>query len=632
LVDRRGHRGIVQGRQVSAYDGLTADHIAEMMGSKDWQTRAQLRAACRRSLYLFTKVVVSYFEHPNLMAPDVFKESCDWLQWIVCDRKRGLYEDPRGHMKSTRSTIACPLWLAIQRPVAVHDRLGMLDHPNEVDRANAWLRKHPSIQGADGRYVIGSDSKDRASDFVGATMVHWESNPVLKWLYPELLWENPNNIEYGSWRRTEYTLNGRVNIGRVDPFLRSVGLESKEQGGRAEGEFIDDIIGETSYRSKNEVERRKAWCKTIGFLLENRDYRNPAGGFILLIGNRWSLDDVNSMVHDELGDWEVWRRGAFRCYVHGAGNCGRRKSDEETTCAPTVEPLWKERYPDADSLARVERDVGPEIFAAQFLNDPTKTAELDASKLFTFIIEPRTIAVRTDHRWIKNDDLAESFSTTEQSRKWSAVVANDNTDDEVIPLAALDQHVISIDPASSKEEGACRTAISWFAFDAPTSRVFWLDCQADRWAPDVAIEVAYRMYKDVVEKTGKRPRILVEKVAAQSYVSSALKMRAARDRATFPEPEMIPPRIGVAKEDRIRERVGHRLNQGLLGLRAGIQLPKTELRHFPTGTKDTLDTLVQAEEVYLPIFGHRNADVLRAARMRLRKLRLAAAGRTGVPL
>lgn len=598
---------------------LSLATIQEGIADDNWELRATLRAMFRRSLYAYVKTVTCLYEPENLMDAETFKESCDWLQNVVLNTKRGLYEDPRGHIKTTRSTRSIPPWLSIQRPDPRYD------FPKEVDRALAFLDKHPHLKGPDSRLVIGSDSKERAADFVGSTKTDWETNTILRFIAPELIWENYNRLPYGEWSRTSYTLNGRINQSLPDPFLRAVGLDSKVQGGRAEGIIIDDLVGETSYRSAAELERRKAWLRTVGFLLENRDYEHPGGGFILVVGNRWSLDDVNSDIHNNFGDWDIWHRSSYKCIIHLAGNCGRWDDKTERTCADSDEPLWTGRYPNAESLDRVERDVGPELFAAQFRNDPTIIAELDAAKFQPFRLSVETTTINKT-----------------QYRGWCAVVPKLDgrgveipEENEIIPLTVLSPHLVSIDPASSKDIKNARTCVSWFAMDKPTSRVFWLACHGGHWSTDEAPREALKVILDVRSKTGAFPRILIEKVAAQEYFSTALKLNAELQglkNLRMPTPEMIPPVYGVAKEDRIRRRVGHRLNQGLLLLRAGLQLPKYEARHFPTGTKDALDTHVQAEEVFQNILGSTRSDALAKARRRKRKARLASADTSGVPL
>jgi hypothetical protein len=598
-------------------DNLNQVTLDSVTGKDAWKLRATLRAVFRRSLYVLCKSGICYNEPLNLMDADTYKESCDWLQWVVTTKKRGLFEDPRGHIKTTRCTRGIPPWYAIQVPQEEHD------FEAEIDRAQEFLAKHPHMRGPDGRLVIGSDSKERAAAWVSSTKSEWETNTILRWTFPELLWENTNRVPYGSWKATAYTLNGRKNPTLSDPFMTAVGIDSKTQGGRAEGLILDDLVGETSYRSPTELQRRCDWARTIGFILENRDYQHIQGGFVIVNENRWALDDVNSMIHNEMKDWAIWHRAAYRCIVHGAGNCGRWSDDTERTCANSDEPLWKGRYPDADSLERVRLDVGSEQFAAQFLNDPTAAAELHEDSLRVFRLQVATTK-------INNIPV----------RDWCVIipaVGPDNkpiqgADDEIIPLQVLQSHIISIDPASSKDSKNARTCISWFAFDKPTGRVFWLDCFGDHMEAATATRAAFKIYKEAAQKLSASPNILIEKVACQSYFGAAMKFLAVNDGVRLPEPEMIPPAHGVAKDDRIRRRVGNRLNQGLLYLRSGLQLPRSEIKHFPTGSKDSLDTLVQAEEKYLELIGSPRGDRLQEVRRRKRQRRLQSTTSAGVSI
>lgn len=571
----------------------------------EWHLRAAVRAAFRRSLYVTVKIAVCWGEPRNLMDAGTFKASCDWLQNVVTTSKRGLFEDPRGHIKTTRATRGIPLWYAIQRP---HDEY---DHPAEYDRALQYLIDHPHLKGPDGRLIIASDSKMRAARWVGSTRADWEGNPVLRWAFPELLWESYTHLPYGQWKHESYVLNGRRNTSESNPYLDSLGLESVAQGGRAEGIIVDDLVGETSYRSPTEIERRRDWIRTIGFLLENRSATTPDGGFLLVIGNRWSLDDVNSMIHTDYHSWDIWRRSALRCMVHGAGNCGRWGSDESSTCAPANDTLWRQRYPTVESLMSIVEEASEEVVAAQLYNDPTRTADLDSSQFVDFNVNIETISI-----------------DGQLTREWAAIIQRPG-EREVLALPSLSKHLISVDVASSKDVRAARTAISWFAYDAPTSRVLWLDCRADRWSPDEAVAEALKLWIEAADRSRTLPRILVEKVAAQAYFATAMQHHARLANVTIPPIELISPR-GVPKEDRIRSRVGYRLGQGRLLLRSGLQLPRSETRRFPTGTCDALDTAAQAEEVYLEASSMHHRSAAAAARRRYRMARVAAAGRAGV--
>ena len=602
---------------------LTPAAIQQAMQTEDQKFRGVLRAAFRRSLYVTCKFGICWGEPENLMDADTFLDSCNWLQNVVVKWKRGLFEDPRGHIKTTRATRCIPKWYGIQRPNEEHDL------PEEIDRALGFLEKYPHMKGPDGRVVIGSDSKENAAKWVGSCKAEWEGNPVFRWAFPELVWANTNRLPYGQWSKTGYVLPGRKHTAMPDDYLRAVGLESKAQGGRAEIVLIDDLVGETSYRSSMELDRRKDWIKTIGFLLENRDPGHHNGGVILIIGNRWALDDVNSMIHNDFPGYHIWHRSGYRCMVHGAGNCGRQAENVERDCAPSNETLWKGRYPDADSLERVREDLGGDAqFAAQILNDPTAAAELEASQFRTFFLQPMTVGKGSD-----------------SYRAWCAVVPQVDedgkpivdTDAEIIPLHTLTGHCVSIDPASSTEAKNARTAVSWCAYDRPTGRGFWIACNAGHWGPDEAPKRAVELYHDVYTKLGNEmPKVLLEDVAAQVYFWNAMRDAATRHEYNIKLPgDMIPIKRtgGLNKDERIRRRVGNRLNQGLIYLCAGIQLPKHEARHFPTGTKDALDTWAQAEEVFLEMVGASLGQNKRLkARKRKRRIRIRTADSTGVAI
>ena len=83
-------------------ESLTPQAIVEAMASSGAELRQPLRAAFRRSYYFTTKVITCHYNEPNLLDKETFKESCDWLQWVITTKKRGLFEDPRGLARDRR--------------------------------------------------------------------------------------------------------------------------------------------------------------------------------------------------------------------------------------------------------------------------------------------------------------------------------------------------------------------------------------------------------------------------------------------------------------------------------------------------------------------------------------------------
>ncbi|MEE8489923.1 MAG: hypothetical protein V3S43_06270 [Acidimicrobiia bacterium] len=587
------------------------------------RARHQFRAACRRSLYFFTKSVVCSLIDPNLMTDYAFKESCEWLQHVLEFDKRCLFEDPRNHAKSTRTTVAIPLWIAIQRPDE------NLDHPNEFDRASKYLEVHSNIRGPDTRIAIASERDTKAMEWVTASRRHWERNDALRWAFPELLWGNPKASGF-PWSGEAYTLPGRLNPTLPDPFLRAIGIKSGISGGRVDLLLIDDIVSEPSAESATELRYRTNWVHSAGQLIEVRK-REPDGSVIMLVTNRWNFNDPNSMIHDQRPDWAIWRRAYWKCGVHGFGNCGRLPSDtEHMECTATETMLWPERHgEDVDALWR---DLGDYIAATQWANQPQRKSDLDVGKLMDFDLQIRVVNTDDGHPY----------------RSWCVIIPEviDNetgepiTAAESIPIGHLTEHMISIDPAGADEESEARKAgktarwaISWFAMDPPTGRVFWLDCRAGHWPPDIALQEAFDCWYDSSEKLGAPIGLMCEKVATQTVVASALRFlaRSLPDPIELPEIEMIPPARGLNKDNKIRLRFGMRLGQRRIYLRRGLILPRVETRQFPTGHKDCIDTEVQYEERVLEKQGPTaKSDATMKRMSRRRQLMIQQAGITGV--
>lgn len=592
---------------------LSPDDLMAYIEADDTAARQQFRAMFRRSWFLVSKILVGWNEERNLMDVGAYKDRQDWLQWIYTDVKRGLLEDPRSFIKTTGHTRTAPIWIGIQRPHPDYDA------DAEIKRAEAFLIKYPHIKGVDSKFLLCGDTEANATRFAGSIKTIFATNPFLRWCFPELCWptDRPNEPN-ARWADGAFHLPGRLMPEEPNPFLRAAGADTAIVGGRAGFVIFNDLVGDHNWRSATEMQRLREFISTAPSMLADRDPKSPNGGVVVIEGNRWSLDDVNTRVHDEFTDWEIWRRGVYVCTSHGRGNCGRWGSESAKTCAPTNESLWTGRYPDGESLARLQRDVGnPEVWAAQYLNDPRVAADFDENNIKDFHV---------DLRVFRGDSGI--------SREWCVIIPSDGGE-EVLPLATLDSHIISVDPAASDEPNAARTAISWFARDKHTGRRFWLECVAGRWRADAG-EVEPRildLYKTVLQRTGKKPKIIVEKVAAQGYLASALKNLALNDKLQLGEVEMVKPAKGSAKDDRIRRRVGFIASQGLLYVRSGLQLPRTEVRHFPTGTKDALDTCAQAEEIFLALGGFSiDSDKMRAARARRRLARIQFAGRTGAVL
>lgn len=589
---------------------LEAGNFDDLIQSKDWGTRATFRAALRRSLYNVAKIIVSYPEAKNLMSASVFKERQDWIQDALTTGKRAIVADPRSYIKSTGCTRSVPIWISIQQP---HEEY---DHPIEYERALKFLADHPHFHnGVNARILIVGDTMKAARKFTGSSKNVIQSNPIYQWAFPERIHPSFARPSVGHWTDENWSIPGREPT-RANGFVEAAGTDSSIVGGRCDFLIINDLIGDHNWKSASEVERLWSFCQTSQSLLEVRDRESPDGGVVIIEGNFWSLDDIATRASEFYPDWAFWRRSVIVCAKHGRGTCGRWGAPEAEGCSPLQESLWPERYPDMESLARLEASMPAEVWSAQYLNDPTRSTDLDYRDVRAFTIEPKLVS------W--GGKMCRKLCVVPQGE--------DGKLEDPIPLEALEPHIISIDVAESTESTAARTCATWAAKDPATARRYVLDVAADRWAPDDAVNAALDLYTKAVHDSLRTPRILIEKVAAQSYFAAAMRREGSLRKLRLPEIHLIKPERGPGKVNRGKRRIGNILGQHLLYIRAGLQLPRHEIRHFPTSTLDWIDSMAQAEGDFLATNAGPDADILRANRLAIRERRLAYAGRTGAPL
>lgn len=586
-------------------------------GSEAWKAVARERATCRQSIYYYTKAVACWDQNPNLFTAETFKESCDWIQWVLFEHKCGLFEDPRNTAKSTRTTLSIPQFVAIQRP---DDRY---DFPSEVKRAEKFLAVHTGIKGVDSRIVIASEKVDKAEKWVKLSRAQWTQNRYLRALFPELLWESHGYNPTGRlpepcvWSASEYYLPGRTVI-LNDGYCRAIGITTGESGGRSDILLIDDLVSEQSKDSEADMAYRREWMQSIQQLQEKPGIADPAASTVFLITNRWNFNDPNSVIHDEKPDWSIWRRAIHKCGVHGLGNCGRLKSDvREIECSPTEKSIWPERHSDLDAIRRT---VGPRTYATQWTNWPFEASDLDESLVMPFRFD------RVDGEWRL------LFGEGRNTAGGKTIC-----DVPELPLSALTHCYLSVDPASADEESelrkrgkTARWAVSWYGTDEASGRIYCLDSRADHWSPDVALREIIDFWVHTSRVLGRPMPILYEKVAAQVLGKQALRLQAQSIGIAPPIVELMPVTRGPGKINDLRQKVGWVLNQRQLYVRDGLTVPRAEIRQFPTGFKDWLDTLRQYISKLLEVRnpGRLNDAAARKRRAR-RRARAQQAGPTG---
>lgn len=261
------------------------------------ELRQELRSQCQRSLYFFAKAVLGYKD----MTAELHLDVCRFLQG---PSRQKLLELPRQHLKSTIGTMSYAIWRII---------------------------KDPNI-----RILIVSATSTNASKFLRDIMSHFETNEILRWLFPEVI----PDFKKVKWTETA------IEVQRSQHFPEAT-VEAIGVGGTAVSrhynlKIMDDLVNEDHLIDTEQMNKVVEWYKrsvNLGI--------NPNTDEDLVIGNRWAFNDIISFVKENQPYFQVYSRAAI----------------EDELC------IWPERF-NQEVLDRILELQGPKIFSCQFMNNP----------------------------------------------------------------------------------------------------------------------------------------------------------------------------------------------------------------------------------------------------------------------
>ena len=142
---------------------------------------------------------------------------------------------------------------------------------------------------------FGSDTKERADERALILRGMLENNQLLKTLYPDVFWENPQQ-ESDLWRVNEYNIKRDLAAlkGHVKPTLSTFGLEPLPTGSHYDIVVLDDVENELNCDKPELIEKllrnTKAFLPTL----------NPQAR-VLLLGTVYAEDGPNTYYQ------KVWR-------------------------------------------------------------------------------------------------------------------------------------------------------------------------------------------------------------------------------------------------------------------------------------------------------------------------------------
>lgn len=241
-------------------------------GSDDtgqWMVEQRLRY--EQSLYAFTKGVLKR----RLLSPKFHKWFCHSLTAEIPPYRKGRLV-PRGHLKSSIVSEAVPIHMHIQ-PAAT----------------NIYWKGEP---GNELNIILAGEKKDLMSPHLRWVENQWESNQLLRALWPHIAWDNPRR-ESKKWNEDEMILRRATDY--ADPSLRVIGVDGAITGAHCKVLIKDDLISLAAANSPTVMKAAIDWHLASRALLAPYE----ENGLEFLIGTPWAVADLYS--HSKKNDPSV---------------------------------------------------------------------------------------------------------------------------------------------------------------------------------------------------------------------------------------------------------------------------------------------------------------------------------------
>ncbi len=338
----------VSAPEVRLIEKLTATDAAEMRTllrreadfswlakeHKDREFWLSFQGLAERSLYIFAKLVLGM----NALTTHLHKPVCDWLQDVSISRRK-LLMLPVVHLKTTIGSHCFPIHVLIQPA-----------------RTNKYF---PGREGADMRILLNGKSANKARENLAVIKQHFESNRLLRALWPNVCWPDPAQ-EAPVWKDDAITVKRKKIV--PEPSVTAIGVGTKLHGRHYDIIVADDIA--TMEAAQSEIVMERARMHRKGLLSRLND---PNESLELGIGTHWTANDI----------YVEWRKDpAVEVIVRSAIENGV--------------PIWPERH-SLDSLLALQKkeSMGSVLFSANYMNNPLNSAfsALDWGEIRMFHVE-----------------------------------------------------------------------------------------------------------------------------------------------------------------------------------------------------------------------------------------------------
>lgn len=411
--------------------------------------------------------------------------------------KEGI-EIPRDHFKSTIYSECFPIWRSLPFGKREED---LFSNAGYSDLYVEWMRRTHS---QDIRILLVSETIKNAIKLGIRISNQYENNGLFRKLFPEILpteketWTNESLHQ----RRTP---EGR---GHGEGTFDFIGVGAALQSRHYNVVVEDDLVGREARKSSIVMQDTIDYHQVLVGATDN-DPNNPGRDFDeIVVGNRWSHDDLNSHIRAEepYFSWTTHSALGGCCSLHSFG-----------------EPIFPEAFT-REKLLRWKRRLGSYHFSCQFLNfpiDPSK-ARFNMADLRYFNFEkvtgalsiPKELSASAAWKYTKELPAPQQYRIAIRHH-----VAAGDVEKDVFPRN-LARYII-VDPNHGGahlgqevgKDGRCRHAIAVTGVSTEPRRVYLLD----QWAKACSIdEFVARIFFLTIK--WKLRTIYVEAVAAQKYL------------------------------------------------------------------------------------------------------------------
>lgn len=445
-------------------------------------------------LYYFATVVLgkSRFSKNPDKAKNLHYQMC--LTVMKDGLKEGI-EIPRDHFKSTVYSESFPIWRALPFGPREED---LFSNVGYSDLYVEWMRRTHS---QDIRILLVSETIKNAIKLGTRISNHYQNTEFFRYLFPEIIpteketWTNESLHQ----RRTP---SGR---GQGEGTFDFIGVGAALQSRHYNVVVQDDLVGREARKSSIVMADTIDYHQILVGATDS-DPDNPGRDFDeIVVGNRWSHDDLNSHIRAE--------EPYFSWTTHSAlGGC--------CSLHPFGEPIFPEAFT-REKLLRWKRRLGSYHFSCQFLNypiDPSKS-KINLADLRYFNFEKVTGALAIP----KESELAYKIFGTAKPQQYRTVirhhVAEGDVEKDVFPRN-IDRYM-TVDPnhggshlgQEAGKDGRCRHAIAVTGVSRDPRRVYLLD----QWAKACPIKEFVKHIFFLAVKWKLRT-VYVEAVASQKYL------------------------------------------------------------------------------------------------------------------